>query len=148
MHQGPIMITGDFNIDLLKESPERETYRNILDTFNLVQHVTKPTRKSKTLIDHLITSTGTKLIATDVVMCNEISDHDAPFCIFKIKKPRFEPRYKFIRDERTFIMNDFINDFRTLPLNVIYALDDVSEKVSIVNDFHFLYRQSCTLKTR
>ncbi len=134
IHKGPIMITGDFNIDLLKDSPERETYLNILDTFNLVQHVTKPTRKSKSLIDHLITTTGTKLLASDVVMCDEISDHDAHFCIFKIKKPRFEPRYKFIRDERTFVMNNFINDFRNLPLNVIYALDDVSEKVSIFND--------------
>ena len=134
IHQGPIMIAGDFNIDMLKQSQERDIYQNILDNFNLIQHVTKPTRKSKTLIDHLITSAGTKLIASDVVYCDEISDHDSPFCIFKITKPRFEPRYKYIRNERSFILNDYLNDFRHLPLNVVYGLEDVNEKLSIFNE--------------
>ena len=134
IHQGPIMITGDFNIDLLKESQERDIYLHLLETFNLVQHITKPTRKSKTLIDHLITSVGIKLIAEDIVPCDEISDHDAPFCILKIKKPRFEPRFKYIRDERAFVLDDFVSDFRNLPLNIVYAVDDVSDKVSMFND--------------
>ena len=134
IHQGPIMITGDFNIDLLKESQEREAYQDILATFNLTQHITKPTRKSKTLIDHVITNVDTKLIASDVVPCDEISDHDAPFCIFKIKKPRYEPRFKYIRDERAFVKNDYVADFQNLPLNIIYALEDVSDKVSVFNE--------------
>ena len=134
MHHGPIIITGDVNIDLLKPTQERDTYLNILESFNLTQHVTKPTRKSKTLIDHIITNVNTKLIAKDIVYCDEISDHDAPFCIFKISKPRFEPRYKYIRDERSLVMNDFINDFQYLPFNIVYSVDDVSDKVSMLNE--------------
>ena len=45
----------------------------------------------------------------------------------------YEQRYKFIRDERSLSMNSFINDSGQLPLNIIYAFDDVSEKVSILN---------------
>ena len=111
---------------MLKHSQERDVYQNILDNFSLVQHVTKPTRKSKTLIDHLITSAGTKLIASDIVHCDEISDHDSPFCILKIKKPRFEPRFKYIRDERSFILRDYLNDFRHLPC-LLYTSDAADE---------------------
>ena len=134
MHHGPIIITGDTNIDLLKSTQVRDTYLNILESFNLTQHITKPTRKAKTLIDHIITNVNTKLIAEDIVPCDEISDHDAPFCIFKISKPRFEPRYKYIRDERSLIMKDFISDFQYLPLNIVYSVADVSDKVSILNE--------------
>ena len=55
--RGVIIIAGDFNVDLLngnKQSQRR--YKDILHSFSLCQHVTKATRKSKTLIDH-VTST-------------------------------------------------------------------------------------------
>ena len=53
---GTLILTSDFNIDLLilnscKESTKR--YKDILHMLSLQQHVTKPTRKSKTLIDHI-----------------------------------------------------------------------------------------------
>ena len=133
LHHGPVIITGDFNIDLLVNSPERTMYENILSSFNLTQHVTRPTRKSKSLIDHIATTQNLKLIHSDIVYCDEISDHDSPFCIFKASKMTYEPRYKFIRDERKLNMNEFINDFRYLPLNVVYAFDSVSDKVNVLN---------------
>jgi len=133
IHNGPIIITGDLNIDLLQPSQDHEAYNNILETLNLKQFVTKPTRKSKTLIDHVISNCNTKLIASDVVFCDEISDHDSPFCILKINKPRYEARHKYIRDERAFVLDNYINDFRQLPLNVIYTFDDVSDKIGVMN---------------
>lgn len=50
--QGTHIITGDFNIDLTNESLEAERKR----TFNLEQHGTQPTRKSKSLIDQIISN--------------------------------------------------------------------------------------------
>ena len=35
----PVIITGDFNIDLLAVSTSKLHYKNILDTFHLVQTV-------------------------------------------------------------------------------------------------------------
>ena len=43
VYHGPIIITGDLNIDLFVPSPEREAYNNILGSLNLKQHVSKPT---------------------------------------------------------------------------------------------------------
>ena len=100
---GVFIVTGDFNIDLLgdpKESTRR--YKNLLHTFSLHQHITKATRKNKTLIDHVSSNMNNKLLHTDVLMTDEISDHDTPSGIFNIKKERYEPLYKYARNEKDF----------------------------------------------
>ena len=133
IHHGPIITTGDFNIDLLQPLQEHEAYKNILENLNLKQFVTKSTMKSKRLIDHISSNHNTKLIGSDVVFCDEISDHDSPFCILKINKPRYEARHKYIRDERNFVFDDYVNDFRQLPLNIVYSFDEISDKVGVLN---------------
>ena len=46
-----------------------------------------------------------KLLHADVLMTYKISDHDT--CgIFNIKKERYEPRYKYVRNEKDLNMND------------------------------------------
>ena len=53
--------------DRLKKSVETERYTDILDAFHLIQHGTQPTRKSKSLINHIIStqdSTSNCLIMT------------------------------------------------------------------------------------
>ena len=82
---GVIIITGDINIDLTRKQKEStKCYKNI-HSFNLHQHITKPTRKGKSLIDHIYRNVPNKLIHNDVI-CNEgISDHDTPFAILNIK---------------------------------------------------------------
>ena len=51
---GLLVITGDFNIDLLRpEQPQVKQYIDMLESLNLHQHVEQPTRitaNSKTLI--------------------------------------------------------------------------------------------------
>ena len=55
---GELMITGNFNLDLLCTSkPEVLQYCDILEQFNLTQNVNKPTRTTLNralLIDHII----------------------------------------------------------------------------------------------
>ena len=53
----------------------------------------------KTLIDHIITNILEKLIHQNVVLADEIGDHDLPYVILNIRKQKFEKRYKYIRDE-------------------------------------------------
>ena len=60
---GVIIITGDINIDLIGEQKEStKRYQNTLHSFNLHQHITKPTRKGKSLIDHICSNIPKKLI--------------------------------------------------------------------------------------
>ena len=105
---------------------------NILNTFDLTQHITKPTRKDRTLIDHISTNLPEKVIHQNVIKTDEISDHDLGYIIMNIRKQRFEPRYKVIRDEKRFSMNDYVNDFSHLPFNIVYAVDDPNDQVSML----------------
>ena len=68
---GLLLSTGDTNIDILKPSDSYTMqYQCILDTFGCHQHVTKPTRitrTSKTLVDRIVTNNRRCVTATDVI---------------------------------------------------------------------------------
>lgn len=104
----------------------------MLHTFSLKQHVTKATRKGKNLIDHISSNIQNKLIKCDVIPTDEISDHDCPYTIFNIKKERFEPKYKYIRNEKNLDINSFVKDFVQLPL--VYSFDDPEDQISVMNN--------------
>ena len=95
-------LQANFNINLLSHQNESTNrYKNILHTFSLKQHVTKSTRKGKTLIDLISSNISTKLIHCNVISTDEISDHDNPYVIFSIKKERFQKRYTYVRVRKT-----------------------------------------------
>eukprot|EP00111_Clytia_hemisphaerica_P014788 TCONS_00043593-protein len=50
---GPIVITGDTNIDLIENSEIAQEYKELLRNHGLDQHISKPTRHGRTLIDHI-----------------------------------------------------------------------------------------------
>ena len=109
---GMIIIAGDFNINLnrdLSESTQR--HKQILHSFSLKQHINKPTRKNKTLIDHICSNIPTKVVYSDVLHTDEISDHDMPYTILNVKKERYEQRYKHIRSEKDLDINSYVSDF-------------------------------------
>ena len=128
---GVIIVAGDFNIDLLNGSQRR--YKDILHSFSLRQHITKPTRKAKTLIDHVISTIPNGVIYHDILHTEEMSDHDALYVIFNVKKKKYQPRYKFIRNEKTLDLNSYISDFQQLPLNLVSSFDEPENQVSIFN---------------
>ena len=47
--------------------------------------------------------------------------------------PRFQPRYKYIRNEKRFDEKPFMQDFSTLPLNIVYAVESPDEMVDLLN---------------
>jgi hypothetical protein len=92
----------------------------MLESFNLYQHVTRPTRskqplRSSTLIDHIISNTYIAMYY------HSISDHDGPYACINIRVSRFQPRFKMLRNERQFKETDF-KDLNTLPFCVVYSL--------------------------
>ncbi|CAB3981945.1 Hypothetical predicted protein [Paramuricea clavata] len=134
---GLLVITGDFNIDLLRpEQPQVKQYIDMLESLNLHQHVELPTRttaNSKTLIDHIISNIPSRVTHTGVLPCPTISDHDAPYVCLNVRITRFEPRFKFIRNERQFGENAFLEDVAALPLNIVYSTDEADDKLEIFN---------------
>ena len=53
--------------------------------------------------------------------------------VLNIKKQKFQPRYKFIRDEKSFNLENYINDFRQLPLSTVYSFEDPDDQVETLN---------------
>ena len=131
---GMIIIAGDFNINLNSDSDESaQRYKQISHTFSLKQHINKRTRKNKTLIDHICSNIPTKVMHSDVLHTDEISDHYMPYAILNVKKERYEQRYKYIRSEKDIDINSYVSDFRELPLNLVYAFDEPDDQVKILN---------------
>ncbi|XP_028409262.1 uncharacterized protein LOC114531856 [Dendronephthya gigantea] len=134
---GLLLITGDTNVDLLNSSsPLTKQYLEILDMHNLQQMVTKPTRitvTSRTLIDHFITNDAHKITHTDVIHCPLVSDHSAPYVCVNARVTRFLPRYKYLRDERNYTEAAFVEDFKNIPMSIVYSVDDPDGKLELFN---------------
>ena len=62
------------NINFLKESPAVTQDKDILQPYNLNKNISKPTRKGKSVIDHIITASESKAKVNDFIACDEISD--------------------------------------------------------------------------
>ena len=116
-----------------KKNLQNVTKTSFLHSFNLYQHITKPTRKGKSLIDHICSNVPKKLVHNNVIYTDEISDYDTPFVILNLIKERYEPGYKYIRDERKVDMNQYVNDFSKLPLNLVYGFKEPECQISILN---------------
>ena len=133
-------------------------YQGVLDMFELTQIVERPTRArrtSKTLIDHIITNHPQRVTNTGIIPCSIVSDHDVIYTCVNLRPPWFHPCYKFIRDFRNFNEDMFKEDFSTLPLSVIYYLDDPDEQLETLNtltseclETHPLAEGSCHRTTR
>ena len=93
-----IILTGDFNIDLLEETNRNtELLKGIYETHGLKQHVSKPTRIDKstskpTLIDHIWESEDAKIIKSTGTFV-ALSDHLGQYAKLNLKK-QSEPRMK------------------------------------------------------
>ena len=100
--------------------------------------VTVPTRvtsSSRTLIDHIITNQPSTITYTGVIPCGIVSDHDGPFACINVRVPRYQPRYKYVRNLKNFDEEAFLADFAQLPLSLIYASDDPDEQLGIINSY-------------
>lgn len=134
---GNVVITGDFNIDILQNSQIKDSYLETLRSFDLTQHVNCPSRKGLSLIDHISTNSSCKVKFCEVLPTPEISDYDAVFACINTRVARFEPRYKIICDMRNFDQSAYVADTAIIPFNVVYATDCTDDSLSTLN--HLLF---------
>ena len=124
-------------IDMLKpENPETRKYNDMLKSMNLYQHVIRPTRttlRSRTLIDHIVSNIPNQRTYCSVLPCSTISDHDGPYACINIRVNRFQPRFKWLRNEKQFDKQAFNEDLKATPVNLVYSVEDRDEKLEIFN---------------
>ena len=69
-----------------------------------------------------------RISATYVIPTSIVSDHDAPFACINVRVNRYQLRYKYIRNMKTFDEQEFTTDLDTLTLNIVYSSDDPKEQ--------------------
>ena len=114
----------------------QKQYNGVLEALNLNQHVTKATgttTSTSTLIDHIISNNPSRITYTDVLPCDHISDNDAPYACINIRVNKFQPRFKYIRNEKKLSISDYVKDFSMLPLSLIYCTDDPDDMVDLLS---------------
>ena len=117
----------DTNIELLSSSSTRDMYEQMLHLYQLSCHITKPSRKSKKLIDNISTTIcKNKILHLHVLPCATITDHDIPYIILYIPTTKYEIRCKFIRNLKHFDLETYKNDFKRLPFPIVYSFNETN----------------------
>ena len=86
----PVILSGDLNIDTLSKDSFSKDYFEILQTFQLIQHIREPTRISshkKSLIDHIVSNSQIEPLKT-LVLCFTVADHLPTLALWHRKKEK------------------------------------------------------------
>lgn len=80
----PVVLVGDFNIDLLTNSSPRHSFHEAIETFhctNVIQSPTRITLEKDSLIDVCVTNHELPNVLSGVIII-DLSDHLPIFCFF------------------------------------------------------------------
>jgi len=87
----PFYICGDFNIHLEEtDKPLIRKFNSLLNKFNLVELVQKPTRGNARL-DLIITNNPIPCLSSQVFSPTLTTDHEATVCVIPLSKPKPAP---------------------------------------------------------
>lgn len=104
---------GDFNFHLDGSNKTDATkFHNLLESFNLKQHVPTPIHSRGHTLDLIITRSEDDLVDGIVIRHPTLSDHFAVHCTLKLSKPRAEQREIKYRKLRSVDMSALCKDLR------------------------------------
>lgn len=109
---GTIILTEDTNINVKEITKISQCYIEMLNNLDFEQQHSQQEQVKKN--DHISSNRPSKIVYTNVIL--SISDQDAPCIMAKIPTRLFQPRIKYIKISMNFNLNDFLKDFKTLPI--------------------------------
>jgi hypothetical protein len=123
-----IIITGDFNIDLLKTNTHIPTagFLDMMISNGMIPQITLPTRlthSTASLIDHIFTNSPNETSIAGTIT-TDISDHFSNFILIKLKIPKRQfPTYITYRryDETSFAK--FNSELENVDFSSVYIND-------------------------
>ncbi len=129
-----LMIMGDFNVDLLANNAHVKSWLDLVENSQLLQIINEPTRvssNSTTLVDHVFTSSYTKVRAVKVPKIG-LSDH-YPTCV--VFKENFGSKHRHTsikyRSFKNFDQDKFFNDLNRCPWDSIEETNDIEHNLEI-----------------
>ena len=96
--QKKVILTGDVNVNLLRENTVNDTFLNCMHSFHLLPIISKPTRfpvitnHSPSLIDHIWTNSSSAKISG--IISTDISDHCPIFVLMTFNSINSEEKIK------------------------------------------------------
>jgi len=133
-YRNEVIIIGDFNLHINKSMDvNARRFQELLQLFDLHQHVSEPTHRDGNTLDLVITRTNTKLLKCNVDDMN--SDHMNVLISLDVAKPTATYKTITFRQYKNIDMNTFKNDLRSQlsynsPLN-----DDTSNLSNLLDKF-------------
>ncbi len=130
-----IIFLGDFNVDLLTNSPSKNRIELFRKNNNLDQLIKSPTRvceRSSTLIDHVYVNNSDQYHHWGVLNPG-LSDHSMIYTNRKKPKQSKEKDFRIIQCYRHFNPDDFVEDLELTDWSPVFAEVDIEPAVDIFN---------------
>ena len=152
---GHLLISGDFNLHI--EGPcciYANRFSEILESYNLKQHVTGATHANGHTLDLVISKKDNPLITEIKIFDPVISDHCAVHCNLRVQKPHFTKKKVYYRKLRSLDIESFCEDILTSPLLQDQAVelnalvDQYDNVLRSLNLYAPLKRRTVTLRPR
>jgi len=133
-----VIIVGDFNSDENHKQGEnegcnpRKELLNILNSFNLRNVITEPTRiaeNSETLIDLCIVNDIQKVNQSGVLHLG-ISDHSLSYASYKIKKEKNSPIIRTVNNFKRVDKEKLNRETSLAPWSVCSVFDNIDDRVA------------------
>ena len=130
----PTFIVGDFNITYDDESEARPLIQ-LLESFNLVQHVKDPIHTAGHILDFVISHKDYSFTSPVVVQPMSLSDHHVIRYAIDVNRPVKKSTQTAKRNYRSFDVDVFNADIRSTcrTLSTAAPTSDVNELVASYN---------------
>ncbi|KAK9739356.1 hypothetical protein QE152_g9080 [Popillia japonica] len=102
-----------------------------LDVTMLIDQPTRVTFESATLIDQIFTSDLGLIGRSGIIAC-DLSDHDIIFSELHVTSAALKPKFISYRNYANIDVDQFNRDLSSIPLQLIYRLENVNDKVALL----------------
>ena len=119
-----IIILGDLNCNILNDTADSRTFKELCATFNLTQLVKEQTRiteKKRSLID-VIMCTDPTLAESCSVIASSISDDNLIEVTLRIRRPKGKAKYATARRYSRYASDSFCEDLLLVPWHMVNFL--------------------------
>lgn len=131
-----VIMTGDLNINLLRQSTDHILLSSMLSEFNMqqiVQHPTRVTHQTESLIDVICISENIAVNCSNNIDLEGNTDHLLTYVTFKVKPNTAPEQLLFYRDYKNFDTEQFHVDASQINWLQIDNIADLNSRVDYLN---------------
>ena len=130
-----IILMGDLNINMAEpDSCRAIAFRDMLESFGLIQIINSPTRMTATtasILDLIIVSDADLVESSGVFPVGNISDHNMVSCRLSLPSKN-KVKHQWRRSFKSFSMELFLEDLYRVPFFSVFDLRDVDSKADFL----------------